>query len=659
MSAKAKTLKSSRLRESLSNPGRALAAAKGVSGAVPYLPSFTKAEAREAVDENLGQRLLLSDFRSSVTALTKKERELLIDQAQLMLEQVFAHLPLKRALHGTEPIQRLRLLKLRHSSFDERTFHSEMTDIFTDLRDLHTNYVLPQAYASKFAFLPFRIEEFYDKKVRKFAVSWVSPVNPESRLKPGVVVTHWNGSPVELAVARNAEREAGSNPEARRARGVEALTLRWLGMSLPPDEDWVSLTFIDGDTSHEARFDWEVVERQDLGELLEPADAGWGIDLKTAVLHRARKILFDPQAIRVENELAELRQAAAPGALVPPRAETSVFPDVYPRFGEVDTPSGKFGYIRIPTFAPESGDIDGAVAEFARILARMPPSGLILDVRGNGGGYVNFGERLLQMLTPHPITPEPFHFLANALTYSLTATTAVPVAEWRASIAQAIEIGASFSQGFPLTSQDACNDVGQVYQGPVLLITDALCYSTTDIFAAGFQDHGIGEIIGIHQNTGAGGANVWNQKLLRDLSFEGNPFKPLPKGAGMRVAVRRSTRVGIRSGLPLEDLGVLPDAQYFLTLDDVLGHNENLIAFAAARLAEKPSQVLKLVSAGNPLQFSIENIDRIDVFVDGRPVASEDATGRTATIPLQAAPPSGRLRCLGFRSGNLVATTRA
>jgi C-terminal processing protease CtpA/Prc len=37
---------------------------------------------------------------------------------------------------------------------------------------------------------------------------------------------------------------------------------------------------------------------------------------------------------------------------------------------------------------------------------------------------------------------------------------------------------------------------GQKYFGPVILIIDALCYSTTDMFAAGFQDHNIGEVLG-------------------------------------------------------------------------------------------------------------------------------------------------------------------
>ena len=41
-----------------------------------------------------------------------------------------------------------------------------------------------------------------------------------------------------------------------------------------------------------------------------------------------------------------------------------------------------------------------------------------------------------------------------------------------------------------------CNGIGQVYYGPVVLITDALSYSATDIFAAGFQDNEVGLVLG-------------------------------------------------------------------------------------------------------------------------------------------------------------------
>src|SRR5215218_3942113 len=159
---------------------------------------------------------------------------------------------MKRALHANDPIQALRLLRLRHAGLNEREFQSSLMDVFLGLRDLHTKYMLPAGYRTWFAFLPFRVEEFYEpgglspvNPVRRYAVSWVSPVNRVASLKEGVIVTHWNGSPIDLAVARNGSREAGSNADARRAQGIESLTLRWFGMSLPPDEDWVELTYAD------------------------------------------------------------------------------------------------------------------------------------------------------------------------------------------------------------------------------------------------------------------------------------------------------------------------------------------------------------------------------------------------------------------------------
>ena len=110
----------------------------------------------------------------------------------------------------------------------------------------------------------------------------------------------------------------------------------------------------------------------------------------------------------------------------------------------------------------------------------------------------------------------------------------------------------------------------------MVLITDARCYSATDIFAAGFADHEIGKILGVDDNTGAGGANVWTHGLLaRCCSYHrrpdsASPYKALPNGANMRVSIRRTLRVGELSGTPVEDLGVRPDAMHKLTRADLL-----------------------------------------------------------------------------------------
>ena len=184
--------------------------------------------------------------------------------------------------------------------------------------------------------------------------------------------------PIDLAVLRNAAQEAGSNMEARRAQGLDALTLRWFGMSLPPDEDWVVLTYIDGNGKvQESRFAWAVISPAELRQQRERSAtrgsaeqrARLGIDVKTEVLRRVRKTLFDPQAVKAETEMAAYRRTSAGsgtakaagatrGAAKQPRADVSILPDVYPAFGQVKTPSGTFGYIRLATFAPEDDRID-------------------------------------------------------------------------------------------------------------------------------------------------------------------------------------------------------------------------------------------------------------------------------------------------------------
>ena len=672
-----------------------------VTGAEPQWPKLSEQEARAEVERASGGATTLGDLRGALPAargrrtdktpaeraplgggagavagaggaaaavvvspLTTHQRETVIDQALLMLEELYAHLPLKRALHAIDPIQRLRLLRLNHQALDEREFQSEMIDIFVNLRDLHTNYLLPSGYQSKYAFLPFRVEEYYAGEERKYLVSGVSPLNTDPNLKPGVEITHWSGVPIELAVARNARREAGSNPEARRARGLEALTLRWLGMSLPPEEDWVTLTYTDGTTSRESRIEWRVIEPGDVDMPAGPdasasgvSTKAVGLDVKTEMLRRVRKALFDGSAVRADVEMKKNRREGKAAAT----AAISVMPDVYPRFGDVTTPSGKFGYVRLATFAPPNADINGAVNEFVRIVRTLSPKGLILDVRGNGGGYVNFGERLLQTMSPRPITPEPFHFVTTAFTLRL-AQAESDLGLWAQPLATALATGAGFSQGFPLTDPAECNNIGQVYQGPVLLVTDAFCYSTTDMFAAGFQDHGVGIILGCHDNTGAGGANVWDYDVLQSLGVAPNPFVALPGGVGMRVAARRSTRVGERAGVPLEDLGVVPDERYRMTRADLLEHNVDLIAKAAQLLAARPLQSLSIEAVGaapvNQVRVTSTNIDRVDIVVDGRPVQSTDITASPTVIALPKSLGTGKLVAQGYRAGALVASVR-
>jgi cytosine/adenosine deaminase-related metal-dependent hydrolase len=653
-------------------------------GARPVLPQSAEFVTRlhPAVQPQFNAVVELATFRKTSGHLTQAERLLLVEQALVLLEQTYVHLPLKRAMHAVDPVQRLRLLKYRleKTPLDqlppEIEFHQEMTAIFTSTRDLHTNYLLPTPYREKTAFLPFMIEEYYVDDEPQYLVSKVvGDIGPES-FREGVEVLHWNGIPIRQAVAINAERQAGSNAEARRARGLDALTIRPLVRVRLPDEDWVTLRYrTAAGEVEEITQPWLLFSPQSASSSVNP-DAGTveaavlGFDVQTDAIHQVKKILLAPEAVAAEQHIAETQIDRA----APPQGLATTMPTIF-RARKLDTPYGVFGHIRIFSFNVH--DADAFVQEFVRLVASLPQNGLIIDVRGNGGGLIYAAEQLLQVLTARRIEPERAQFVNSPLILDIcrlhARSSLLPgfnLEEWKDSVAQAVETGATYSRTFPITPEAACNGVGQQYYGPVVLITDALCYSATDIFAAGFQDHEIGPILGVHQNTGAGGANVWTHHLLHWLTTDaetgpnGGPFLPLPRGAGMRVAVRGMLRVGSRAGVPLEDLGVRPDHHHQLTRKDLLESNRDLLHEAAKILAGLPIYTLtaavKSLTAGvADIETCTTNLSRLDFYLDERPWQSLDVSDGVTT--LRSALPAGgpnELTLRGYADNRLVAVRR-
>lgn len=586
---------------------------------------------------------------------------MLVATALELLDKLYVHLPSKRSMYAVNPLQRLRLLRRRLAGADprlqsDRAFYNEVLSIFAQLRDLHTVFVLPEPLRSAIAFLPFRLELCLENGERQYVVSQVLDSVGVSTFSSGATVTHWNGTPIDRAVALNAERESGSNAAARQAQGLNAMTLRWLGQSLPPDEEWVTVRYLsESGAPAEARFEWQVFQ-QDSSQSRERTIARaqghgrrcLGLDNRGEVERQIRRFLFGGKQMRGPGRRA-----------FPGEGPESTMPDVFSSSRNVQTRWGTFAYVRIATFNVQD---DGQfLTEFIRLTSLLSQDGLILDVRGNTGGLINAGERLLQLLTPKRIEPCRFHFVNSPRTQSL-AETHTFLSAWKESIGQAVETGTDYSLGFPLLSIDQYNDVGQTYQGPVVLVTDALCYSTTDIFAAGFQDHEIGLILGVDESTGAGGANVWEYPLIASLCADALTPLTLPGDASLRVAVRRVTRVGRHAGMPLEDFGVSPDHFHALTRRDILDRNVDLIDHAAQILSTMPRQRLSASMRGSDvIRVDCRNVDRVDVAIDGRPVCSSRASSKPVfdvKLPRRSTAGARQLELNGYRKGTLVAATR-
>ncbi|MFB6724591.1 S41 family peptidase [Kribbella sp. NPDC056345] len=627
-----------------------------------------------AIDE--GAVVPLPAFLAGAGTLTLAQRRIVVDQALLLLDQNYVHLPLKVAMHAVNPLQRLRVLRARmdrQAMEPEWLFHRRLSNIFHSVRDLHTNYLLPAPFAGKIAFLPFMIEKCHDDDgTEHYLVTRTVTGYNAPQFGAGAEVTHWNGTAIARAVALNGAQFAGSNEAANLARGLESLTLRPLVIQAPPDEDWVVISYagLDG-SQRELREQWQVTTNlppmTDL-DAINATSALMGVDLDSDEKARAKKALYVREVVALERgqSSAELSKPAAVGGSDLPTTMPGVF-----RARSVSTPSGSFGHLRIFTFS-----VPDPVAfrdEFVRLAAALPQNGLIVDLRDNGGGHIHAAEFTLQTLTPRRITPEPVQFLSSPLNLSICRRhrdnpAGIDLGPWFDSLDLATETGAAYSAAKPITPEEGANDVGQTYLGPVVLVTDARCYSATDIFTAGFADHGIGTILGVDENTGAGGANVWTHGLLAALLNEPpppdptSPYESLPNGANLRVAIRRTLRVGELAGTPVEDLGIQPSELHRMTRADLLNGNVDLLARAGALLAAMPTRSLQVATAisGTTLTVTLTVIgmDRVDLYLDDRPISSEDLTAAPLTITILDVARGQRLRADGYESGSLVASRR-
>lgn len=643
----------------------------GTTAPKPDPSVFTMGTA-ESIERDAKGAATLAELNEAAGLLSLADRKLLVDQAQVLLEDAYVHLGLKRAMHAVEPIQRLRLLRheLERTGGEspEAEFHRAMASIFTEVRDLHTNYLLPSPFREHTAFLPFLVEESFDEDRKPhYLVTKLAPDFDHPTFSEGAELLHWNGVPIGAAIRANADRQAGSNPSARFARGLDALTIRPLVRSLPPDEEWVVIDYRATDGRElEIRLEWKVwspgggsVVDPDGGDSIALASS-LGFDVQTDAVNQARKALYAPAAVRGDVPMGSRIVDLGAGDL--PTSMPSVF-----RARPATTGSGEFGYIRIFTFNVPDARV--FIDEFVRLVDQLPGRGLIVDVRNNGGGLITAAEGLLQVLTPERIEPAPTQFVTTPFMLDMVEAhspsqldATFDLSPWLASMELAVRTGAAYSTAHTITSPEFANSIGQRYHGAVVLITDALCYSATDMFAAGFQDHGIGRVLGVAEATGAGGANVWTHELLRILAAEtaDSPLQALPHNAGMRVSVRRTLRVRDRSGTPVEDLGVEPDERHFMTKRDVLEHNEDLINRAGAILASLPyARLVVEFDAGTPPALRIDtlNLDGVDVAVDGRWIRTIDVVDGVISLDVTAAAPT-IVDVTGYRNGAAVARRR-
>ncbi len=590
--------------------------------------------------------------------LTTEQRRKILDQAILVLGELYVHRDLKRTRHAVDPVTALRQLKRRCDELTGFDFHLEVMKIFKGLRDIHTAYIMPKPYSDMVAFLPFLLaahtvketaaqegqvlgeeelgEDTFDPdSERRVIVTGLLDEFTHPHFKPGVEILSWNGMPIHEAIRRIGEEEQGSNIYAQFELGLRLMTVRWFGGSLPPSEYFVTIVYRDDEEIREIRFPWRVMLDNTSRGRVASVQAMWtlkkkfennssedpSVEPRSLFETTVRDQLYSvPEEIEFEKKVTKISaeiEGLPPGIFDVHFVKVDHGPDAF-----------KFGMVKIENFVcGRKAFVEG----FMKILNAVPQTGLVIDIRSNPGGLVSAAESILQLLSPRRITPLPFQFLATTLAEDIVRSdktaARMKLDTWADKVTPAVNIGNQFSRNGSLTRWERANEIGQRYYGPITLITNAVTYSSGDIFAASFQDHEIGPVIGTDPSTGGGGANMWTHRDCVDMAMPDQLLEHLPGGARhgpkLHYAVRRCVRVGRNQGMPIEEEGVRRDCVYNLTRDDLLSGDVDLLRFAGRVLQEQ-----------NKKQFKVE------IKIDGAPVSLSEsvikvpANGKTARVDI-------------------------
>jgi C-terminal processing protease CtpA/Prc len=421
------------------------------------------------------------------------------------------------------PISGLRRLRARLPPTEAR-FYRELLAIFAAFGDRHTHCKLPPPFAGDLAILPFAVGSYCDNGHWRIAVS----SSEIDQLARGDLLTGWNGKPIGRIVDEHAAWQLGANRSARIAKAVQSLTLRPLAL-MPVPKGSVVLDVITADGREKRlQFAWERVGMQ------------------------------SPRITALANGAQALS------------ART------------VETASGPLGWMSVRSFEERPAALMQA---FLDCLEQMPPDGLVLDLRGCEEGFIQSAEQLIQLFAPVEIQPLRFEFRVTDLVCGLVKGWSA-LAPWREDVERAAASGEPYSAGHPITTRDEANSLGRRYPGPVAVLVDALTYSSAEMLAAGFQDHGIGTVLGVCPQTGGGGASAWSQtSVFKRTGFE--RFRRLPNAPEFRVAAQRCRRGGRRAGQLLERIGIIPDTYHATTARDFHDADQELTEIAGRLLARR------------------------------------------------------------------------
>jgi hypothetical protein len=612
----------------------------------------------------------LKDVRSTLKApdYTADERQLMADQALLFIENMFVHREVKIKDFGVsgDPVPRLKDVQRKAAAMDNQEFHETLQRIFLDLHDHHTNYNAPLPLGCSYVLAPLVLSDVLDSGKQKIVVSSISRLfkdisgeHTKAVLLDEVVAV--NGTPIDDFMEKIKLESAGANPDAMTASALMDLTIRSLASQSVPKEDEITYTLKGANGEYKIRSDLHaIVNEPNCVKSTKAGDEG---------SRRPSGVSFTD----MENPRTKVWRD-----LIMPKKNVLFSDDPLSEIANImdlNTPAGKLTYVELFTFMPEESSVESLIHKFKDVLSARQESsvGLIIDVRGNGGGAIKLAEEMIQIFTHSQIEPMPVRLIPNQLNLDMFVKANGGVQNgWSQDVASAMSTGAKYTEPRTITTLKEANRFGQVWFKPVVVLTDANCYSACDLFAAGMQDSGAATIIGTHAATGAGGANVMTYDSFRSVfggEISSNPFKALPGLQSMRVSWRQTLRTGKNAGKLIENTGIVPDILIRLTKADLgMGESRELMANVrkvVERLAPDFKGSSKLSSTARiknsmPAQWkeTVAGVDKVEVKYQGQIIETYDVDSAGADIDIDLSNIKGdwenkRFELIGTLSGDV------
>lgn len=559
--------------------------------------------------------ITLGDIVNAVNAnpLSLVEKKNTIKIAILLFEQYNPNIFIYRRFLDEQPVDDLKKLDRSVHKLTNFQFYSEMRRIFSKANDGHTRFLAPEPLRSAQATLGFQITLYYESAHNevKFVVTDIlddQPVQSDA-IKPGVEIVEVDGVPIQKAIAAIGKRTDLSNENTQFRGGARKIFNRALVVDPSPSRTHAVIGYIDeSKTRQYVTLPWMFeMDESDPEKSASPEEEetdqcaeGDGVAssqdeiVKMDAIRRIRmkataserKLEMALRYTGPKNNLADRyrqqkrrREDVKQAKSMKPSTQVPV-PECLQDFFSaktVDTASGTFGYLGISTFlSPVS---DATFNSLFEVVDNFPTNGLIVDIRGNPGGFVVNAKLLTDFLTNATTNSMPTVLRASSLTRkmansrNLSEYAELEVKEWKAAVETGLELGSKMTGPvgdilWPFIGIHA-RLLPQAYFGPVVVVTDALSFSTADVYAALQRDTGAAWVVGVDDSTGGAGASTIPYSLLHE-GFPDVFRESLPKGAVMTTASRQAFRTGPKSGALIENIGVEPDERYFITRRDAL-----------------------------------------------------------------------------------------